>query len=228
MLQLSVPSSQPGMATPTLLRHRVGAEAGIIDAIAEPQVDLIVWQRSLPPSVTHSLETWLTDAEMNVDRVLPAHASELDELVAPVRAPALRQFLRDDMQRLLAQFVRITGTRRVRVVLCTKRTNSCRKFHTDNVRLRLITTYAGPGTEWPLEHAVDRAAMGLPCACPDEANHEIVRDPSAIQQTRAGDVLLLKGERWPDAGGAVHRSPPIEGTGQNRLVLSLTTVESGA
>ena len=228
MFQLSAPSSQPGRAAPAVLRHRVAPEANITDAIVEPQLNLVVWRRSLPQSVTRSLERWVVDAELSVDRVVPAHAPELDEVVAPISVVSLRQFLLDDMQCLLAHFVRLTGTDRVRVALCTKRTNSCRKFHTDNVRLRLITTYVGPGTEWPLDDAVDRAAMGLPCACPYQANHEIVRDPSAIERTRAGDVLLLKGERWADAIGAVHRSPPIEGTGQSRLVLSLTTIEPGA
>jgi hypothetical protein len=39
-----------------------------------------------------------------------------------------------------------------------------------------------------------------------------------------GDVLLMKGALFaPDTPAVVHRSPPIEGTGQRRIVLILST-----
>lgn len=210
-------------------RHRTSRAIDIFEEIAVPHVNLVVWQRALPPQIARTLARWVAPADLTVDLTVTTHSPDLASVVAPVRVPRLRQFLLDDLRRLFAAFVRLTDAPRVRVVLCTKRTDACRRLHTDYVRLRLITTYVGPGTEWPLDEAVDRAAMAQPCDCPYEANHHIVRDAAAIQQSRAGDVLLLKGERWAgEAEGAVHRSPPIEGTGQARLVLSLTTVEADA
>lgn len=46
------------------------------------------------------------------------------------------------------------------------------------------------------------------------------------QTVATGSPLLLRGTRWPaqPASGLLHRSPPIEGTGETRLVLVLDPV----
>lgn len=40
-----------------------------------------------------------------------------------------------------------------------------------------------------------------------------------------GDVIVMKGALHPGHRGAVHRSPPIEGTGRIRVVPIASTVE---
>jgi len=102
--------------------------------------------------------------------------------------------------------------------------DQCRKFHVDAVRLRLVTTYVGPGTEWVPGEAVDREALARLIPCPAEANAAIVPVASAIHRAEAGHVLVLKGSRHENAagGGAVHRSPPIEHRGALRVALVVT------
>ena len=50
---------------------------------------------------------------------------------------------------------------------------------------------------------------------------ESADDPGAVLTVSRGSPILLKGTLWPDApaSGLLHRSPPIEGTGETRLVL---------
>jgi hypothetical protein len=49
----------------------------------------------------------------------------------------------------------------------------------------------------------------------------MITDAERVRCANTGDVLVLKGELWPNnrGRGAIHRSPPIEGTGSRRLVL---------
>ena len=49
----------------------------------------------------------------------------------------------------------------------------------------------------------------------------IVKDPKLIQQADTGDVLILKGARYPKAKAIIHKSPNIEGTNQKRLLLRI-------
>jgi hypothetical protein len=74
--------------------------------------------------------------------------------------------------------------------------NSCKKFHCDHVKARLICTYAGPGTQVKL---------------PEE--EKIVELPS-------GSTLITKGTRFPGFQAvSLHRSPPIEDTGAKRFLF---------
>jgi len=102
--------------------------------------------------------------------------------------------------------------------------DDCRKYHVDWVRLRLLVTYHGVGTEWVGRAAVNRTALTKDWSSVSRINREIVPDARAVYRAGAGDVLLLKGETYPEnrGNGAVHRSPPIAGEGSARLVFKLT------
>ena len=74
--------------------------------------------------------------------------------------------------------------------------NSCKKFHFDNVKARIISTYAGPGTQ-----------IKLPTA--DE-----------ILKLTSGSSVILKGSQFPGFKPVtLHRSPPIEDTGFKRFLF---------
>lgn len=85
-------------------------------------------------------------------------------------------------------------------------TNACKKFHIDMLSARLICTYRGAGTQYGVsDHG--------------EA-------PTRVFSVPTGAPILLIGTEWPDQDkpGLLHRSPPIEGTGETRLVLVLDPV----
>lgn len=84
--------------------------------------------------------------------------------------------------------------------------DACRKFHADYTDLSLVSTYAGPGTDI--------------CRTP--------ADDAPVHRIGTGDVALFKGKLFPGAPPVLlHRSPPIEGTGDRRVVLVLDTADGG-
>lgn len=94
--------------------------------------------------------------------------------------------------------------------------DACWRFHRDHVGLRLNTTYRGPGTQWPpLEHA--------PRALKAQRRY---RGP--LNELPAFSVGVFKGVPRAGNGAVVHRSPPVEGTGQTRLFLCLNEVRDDA
>ena len=203
---------------------QIGRVRSVLQQITSPAISFALWRRSLPQDVSQALAGWVDQGVIDVDRVLTLDRS-MQAAVPELSGLPRSAWLREDVEELLRYFRELCGATRVRVVLGIKSTNACRKFHTDHVRVRLITTYVGPGTEWVPNVGVDRTALQHPPGCPRDANRSIVRDTRHVRQTRAGDVLLLKGELFGGARGAVHRSPRIEHLGLKRLVLAMTALE---
>jgi len=79
--------------------------------------------------------------------------------------------------------------------------DACRKFHKDDTDFRLITTYFGRGTQWRVERAGE--------------------EPGPIHEMKPHEMAMLLGQRCSLENCVLHRSPPIEGSGQARLVLVL-------
>lgn len=93
--------------------------------------------------------------------------------------------------------------------------DGCCRFHTDNVRHRLVCTYRGPGTEWIEPKLLTSVGDGTPV------------DPASVRQLERGAIALMRGSKGatPDRPGLLHRSPPIEGTGIVRLLLAVDAVD---
>lgn len=126
-----------------------------------------------------------------------------------------------DILNLLELFEQVTKVSSFRVSLATVSTNMCSRFHADNNELRMLCTYYGPGTLWLPENAVDRKAY-----LSGKGNQNIVPDKSLIQQVATGDVVVLKGALYPDSTPVLHRSPNIEESGKERLLLSIDPNQS--
>ena len=127
-----------------------------------------------------------------------------DELKAALRY--LPQALAADIDDLVRRFAALTGKATVRLRLEAVDGDACRKFHADYTDLRLVTTYAGPGTDIRETQAED----------------------APVTRIGAGDVALFKGKLFPgEPAVLLHRSPPIEGSGERRVVLVLDTPDAG-
>lgn len=203
---------------------RTGASADVLRALARPDVNLVTWRRQVPAQVASSLAAWARRPSMLFEREIAVARYELARATAGMAAAA-RRWLTVDVALLVARFARLAGADRLVLRFGVIRGDQCRKFHEDYVRYRLITTYVGPGTEWVPDEAVRREALVAPAEELAQANRAIVRDAFAIRHADAGDVLVMKGARHAHGCGAVHRSPPIEGTGRRRVTLVLSTVE---
>jgi len=118
-----------------------------------------------------------------------------------------RDRLVDDIAALGDIFAGLMRARWLRLRLDVVATNACRKFHIDAVTARLVCTYRGTGTQYGI--STDGA------------------EPRRIFTVPTGAPILLRGTLWPERprSGLLHRSPPIEGTGETRLVLVLDPVD---
>jgi hypothetical protein len=98
----------------------------------------------------------------------------------------------------------------------------CPRLHVDRVTLRAVATYVGAGTEYLSNEDVDRRWLGHAARGAPDHLSGLVRSGGVIQAAQPGDIVLLKGEAWPEnvGGGAVHRSPAVTDA-TPRVVMTL-------
>lgn len=184
-----------------------------LKAIKHPEVQLVTWRRKL----SRSLQDWLEHPDQSrlPDLRLLLYPAQLrlalETLLDKHGMPrdAERSELIDDIDGLVSVFADIAATDLVDVRLERVGHDACWKFHRDCVEARLVTTYLGPATEW----------IKPPYA--EEALENQKQFQGPIERFRPHDVGMFKGSCADSGSGIVHRSPPIEGTGQMRLFLCL-------
>ena len=91
----------------------------------------------------------------------------------------------------------------------------CRRYHIDNVPLRLLVTYAGQGTEWLPDKFADKIAYKN-----GEPNEKIIKDISARQFIGEWDIAVFKG--GPE--GLLHRTPD-SALNKNSILMRLDPTE---
>lgn len=187
--------------TPILPHHvRVSTDFASLAAIYKPEITLAIWDRSPPIRIGSLRGAASTDFSTDV-----AGAAAL--MAAHLAQGTRRQWhapLVADVAYLATLYAKITQLDRIEVRLERITGNACWRFHADYVAVRLITTYAGQGTEW-----LDQETAG-----------SLADDPNPIaHQLATGAVGLFKGRVLAPVASIVHRSPPIDGTGEERLLL---------
>ncbi|WP_449106573.1 DUF1826 domain-containing protein [Pseudomonas mohnii] len=217
MLTLTPVGGSP-VATRTLYQHQAGTPESLT-RILDDDVNLAVWNRQLPAHIADfstlllSLNEPLAESlslEMPDDEAEPnlhGLASRFSDL------QGYEGFIAD-LSWLVRAFACLLGAKRIGLRLRVLDKAMCPRFHVDHVPVRLITTYAGVGSQWLMEGAMDRRQLGKPDAEP--------QDNSLIGQIASGDVALLKGEKWHgnEGFGLIHRSPQLA-AGERRLILTL-------
>jgi hypothetical protein len=187
-------------------------------------VQLVCLRRPLPPE----LRTALADVEgfgfIDLHATLdPSDSDACERLFSELGPLAWVPALKRDVLELARAFAGVAARSTVHVTLESIYGESCRKWHTDRVGLRMIVTYHGPGTLCAEASGVDRSWLGSVTYDLEETNRRIVSDPTCIVEASAGDVLLCKGDVFPgeDGRGLVHRSPSIAIPGSGRLLLRI-------
>lgn len=187
--------------------------------ILEDQTNLAVWQRQLPVHIADFAQLVLSLNEPLAESLcleLPDEDAEPDlaGLAAGLRDLQGFEGFVSDLKWLISAFACLLGARRIGVRLRVLDKAMCPRFHVDHVPVRLITTYAGIGSQWLEEGAMDRLQLGQADAEPQGA--------ASIRQLNSGDVALLKGEKWHgnEGFGLIHRSPQ-PAPGERRLLLTL-------
>jgi len=205
-------------ATRPQLRQLFGDTPAVLAEALQDGVNLAVWQRRLPLHITGFAETLLALGEPLAESLTLEPGAE-GELQLPTLAASHRDLAGHagfvaDVAWLARAFACLVDARRIGLRLRLLNKAMCPRFHVDHVPLRLITTYAGAGSEWLREDGMPRWRLGDPAAEPT--------DPAAIEQLGAGDVALFKGEKWlgNEGAGIIHRSPQATST-ERRLILTL-------
>jgi hypothetical protein len=85
-------------------------------------------------------------------------------------------------------------------MFCLGSKRKCSRYHIDYVPLRALVTYAGKGTEWLPDEAVDRIAFKN-----GESNEKIIKDLSAKQFMNVWDIAIFRGGE----NGVLHRTPDL-------------------
>lgn len=186
-------------------------DPGAFDLIRRPDVAAAIWWRHPLPG----FQAWL-------DRIPPDRLPRARAILRPEEVPEVvlavcevadtpegphRDRLIDDIAALAEIFRSVMRTSYLRLRLDVVSTNACRRFHIDAVTARLICTYRGTGTQYGI--STDGA------------------EPRRVFTVPTGAPMLLRGTLWDGThpSGVIHRSPPIEGTGETRLVLVLDSVD---
>jgi hypothetical protein len=192
------------MSVATRTRASRGRNADVLRAIREDDVSIAIWEREPPSGTTDIPLKNLSSFRFSASLGEIPDRLELELDSAGFNKGIRRNLLAIDIATLANRFGAVMNLTEAEIRLEHVTTNACKKFHGDYVTARLICTYAGPGTQWlDGEDAED-------CGC---------GEPHNIQQMKAGDVALLKGRLWSENHPAIHRSPPIEGSGEERLML---------
>ncbi|WP_339109855.1 DUF1826 domain-containing protein [Thioclava sp. GXIMD4216] len=185
-----------------------GSTANVLRSLKAPGVGASLWQRRLPAG----LLDWLD--HLPAAR-LPALRAEclalrdvtrvLERSFADARTPdgPERRAFQADIEYLVGVFVDMFPVTRLNLRLDVIENDACRRFHIDRLQARMLCTYRGEATQFALASGTQGTATDI------------------MAQLGTGDVGLMRGTLWPgqEGSGVLHRSPPISGTGQTRLLL---------
>ncbi|OPA82997.1 hypothetical protein BFW86_28710 [Pseudomonas fluorescens] len=200
-----------------VIRQTRGDTPLALSEILEDGVNLALWQRQLPLHIAEfgallvALDEPLADSmviELNSEDAEP----NLRDLASSCRDLEGYEGFIADVAWLVSAFACLLGAKRIGVRLRLLDKAMCPRFHVDHVPVRLITTYAGVGSQWLREGIMDRRKLSQPDAEPLER----------IEQIQCGEVALLKGTKWHgnEAHGLIHRSPALKAD-ERRLILTL-------
>ncbi|MCT4558880.1 MAG: DUF1826 domain-containing protein [Pelagimonas sp.] len=181
-----------------------------LSAIHDPACAATIWTRQAAPS----FQTW-------IDALAPETLPRARIILPPDQVrPALEQIfhetgrdeterarLIDDIAVLARLFAQTMQAHHLRLRLDVINTDACRRFHRDVIKARLVCTYRGTGTQ------LGTGIQG--------------QDPDQIYTVPTPSPIVMRGTRWSETPhtGLLHRSPPIAGTGETRLVLVLDPID---
>ena len=181
-----------------------------LHAIHQPACAATIWQRDPLPRFQRWIDA-LPPEHLPRARMILRPEAVCDALLHIVEERGTpecseRDLLVEDASALATIFASVMDSGYIRLRLDVIDTNACRKFHIDAVTARLICTYRGTGTQYGLSDAG--------------------QDPAQIMTVPTGSPVILRGTRWPETpiSRLLHRSPPIVGTGETRLLLVLDPV----
>ncbi|RXJ73938.1 succinylglutamate desuccinylase [Veronia nyctiphanis] len=200
----------------------IGDDPVVLANIYEQALNIAVWQRQLTPETQQAVADLVAGHPIFRSSMTLRVDDALTGLIDELQYKEPTNHLARDIAQLVDMFGCLFELTRVGIRITVLSKAMCPKFHVDNVPCRLVTTYVGDATEWLPNKGIDRTKLGH--GSEGRADHEsgLYNHQRDIQQLNAGDIALLKGERWEgnEDTGLIHRSPVLK-EGDARLLVTL-------
>lgn len=206
MLQTALTIDNPNLqpANDFVIDH----EPGVLARIYEKDIQMSVFRRTLNIEV-QQYANFLQREQIGfqLTQCVSLHQVESLLAIALPRHGARHHFIQD-VSNIVDMFACLFGLETIGLRLHVLNKTMCPRFHVDQVPCRLITTYAGQGTEWLAR------------------NDDLSPRTDNIHRLLAGEIALLKGKAWManQDRGAIHRSPALRPQ-ESRVLLTLDWAE---
>ncbi|WP_404340778.1 DUF1826 domain-containing protein [Pseudoalteromonas mariniglutinosa] len=209
------------------LTHAAMATSPIILCeIYKPEHHIVVWQRQLAKALKTDIAHCVKNAsDLNINACIETKSIAAD-VSSALKKLSQFTYLKNNIVELVDMFCCLFELQRVGLRLRVLTHAMCPRFHVDRVPCRLVTTFAGRGSEWLPHHGVDRCKLGAGNQGLSDEKSGLYADHDIIQTLNVGDVALLKGETWlgNENMGIVHRSPRLK-KDEKRLLLTLDFID---
>lgn len=201
----------------------VGDTPEILSQIYDDPIRICILQRVLSADIKR-YAAFLRQEYIGFELAQPINVEHvrdrLNELLP--QHPTLNAFTKD-VSWVVEMFACLFDLESVGLRLNVLAKTMCPRFHTDKVPTRLITTYAGKGTEWLDSRTGDHVMLAACDESKEKADAFARQCP--IQSLQEGEIALFKGDRWgeQEGCGVIHRSPALD-RNETRLLLTLDFV----
>lgn len=159
--------------------------------------DLAVFSVNYPAAYSEDLAHWLEQTESELHE-----ACSFQQVQTRLSSSAVK--LIEPFHKIMTELDRLLQGQCFDVTIKAIRDQMCPLFHVDNLKLRLITTLQGPGTQWLSDADALRKNLGKAGRKP------IAKKGCALQELKSRQVALVKGAKFPGSKGLIHRSPPVD------------------
>ena len=133
----------------------------------------------------------LEDIESMLNRIIPSKLKNNNFFY----------FWLKDMANITSVFSQIIKEKSICLALETSR--GCKRYHIDNVPMRLLVTYYGRGTEWLPSDAADYDAYYS-----GKNNKKILINSAKKKFLKKWDIAIFKGQKYEsNKRGILHRTP---------------------
>lgn len=187
----------------------------VLSSITNTGTTLAIWRRELSDALTVIANT-ISQRAVDIVTTLDPFCNE----ARPEFKRALSDLEEDQIELLVEDVVYLSQSianacqkKLVRIRLESVADDGCRRFHLDNVFMRLIVTYAGAGTQW------------VPPAFAAAARDQQEDYNGPIHSIGTGDAAIFRGKKSGEADLIFHRSPPLKGGDSPRLVVVIDGVD---
>ena len=211
-----------GLAEPKIISSwHADYSAMALSEIFTPEKSVTVWQRDTSSTINRYFSDVFDSLGMGIRQIFSIDSLQ-DGLTELLPKEEGRHEAVKDIYLLSDMLTCLFNCNSVGLRLAPLSSAMCPRFHTDNIPVRLVCTYLGPGTEWlPVEALLSHK--------PQNHSGEFEKISSGkyyhrrfIRQMDSFDVGLLKGSAWEQHEhiAAIHRSCKIE-KNQKRILLTL-------